>query len=487
MSDITKELIDEYRTRGYNSDLLPKPTEKRTWRALNYFTLWQGSVHNVPNYVAVGGFFMLGLSTTGIMAAILLSGAVIALAMILNGAPGSKYGVPFSMLLRASYGVKGALFPGVLRGGIAAIMWFGLQNYAGSIALLIIIAKIWPEFLAIGGDWSLFGISAPGLIAFLVFWVINMLIGLGGGAILNRFTAILNPCIYLVFGGMAIWAVYLVGFESIFAYVPAKVQQGEAGFFEFLIVINAIVAVWAAPAVSASDFTQNARSFRDQAVGQFSGLMVAYLLFAVSSVCVLAGASIHFETDTWNVLDIIAKWDSLFLVIFAGTVVLMTTISTNATGNIIPAGYQLVAVFPRLTYRQGVMIAGVISVIICPWKLMESQESIFLFLNTIGGILGPVIGVMLGHYFIIMKQRIKLDSLYVSDDSFNYYKNGVNLIAFYATIFACILSLGGQYIPSLSALNSLSWFTGVIVAFVTYVALMKFDEKRNPELYLSFR
>ncbi|MGR5063584.1 allantoin transporter [Photobacterium sp. DNB22_13_2] len=487
MSDITKELIDEYRSRGYNSDLLPKPTEKRTWRALNYFTLWQGSVHNVPNYVAVGGFFMLGLSTAGIMAAILLSGVVIALAMILNGAPGSKYGVPFSMLLRASYGVKGALFPGVLRGGIAAIMWFGLQNYAGSIALLIIIAKIWPEFLAIGGDWSLLGISAPGLIAFLVFWAINMVIGLGGGAILNRFTAILNPCIYLVFGGMAIWAVSLVGFESILAYVPAKVQQSDAGFFEFLIVINAIVAVWAAPAVSASDFTQNARSFRDQATGQLGGLMLAYLLFAVSSVCVLAGASIHFEMDTWNVLDIIAKWDSLFLVMFAGTVVLMTTISTNATGNIIPAGYQLVAVFPRLTYRQGVMIAGVISVIICPWKLMESQESIFLFLNTIGGILGPVIGVMIAHYFIIMKQKIKLDSLYVSEDSFNYYKNGVNLIAFYATIFACILSLGGQYIPSLSALNSVSWFTGVIVAFVTYVGLMKLDEKRNPDLYLSFR
>ena len=487
MTEITKELIDEYRARGYNNDLLPKSTDKRTWRALNYFTLWQGSVHNVPNYVAVGGFFMLGLSTAGIMAAILLSGAVIALAMILNGAPGSKYGVPFSMLLRASYGVKGALFPGVLRGGIAAIMWFGLQNYAGSIALLIIIAKIWPEFLAIGGGWSFIGISAPGLIAFLAFWAINMLIGLGGGAILNRFTAFLNPCIYLVFGGMAIWAVYLVGFESILAYVPAKVQQGDAGFFEFLIVINAIVAVWAAPAVSASDFTQNARSFRDQAAGQFSGLMVAYLLFAVSSVCVLAGASIHFETDTWNVLDIIAKWDSLFLVIFAGAVVLMTTISTNATGNIIPAGYQLVAVFPRLTYRQGVMIAGVISVIICPWKLMESQESIFLFLNTIGGILGPVIGVMLGHYFIIMKQKIKLDSLYVSGDSFNYYKNGINLIAFYATIFACVLSLGGQYISSLSALNSLSWFTGVIVAFVTYVALMKLDEKRNPDLYLSFR
>ncbi|MGF1726894.1 allantoin transporter [Photobacterium nomapromontoriensis] len=487
MSKITKALIDEYRGRGYNDDLLPKPEESRTWNALNYFTLWQGSVHNVPNYVAVGGFFMLGLSPFGIMSAILFSGLVIAFIMIFNGAAGSKYGVPFSMLLRASYGVKGALFPGILRGGIAAIMWFGLQNYAGSIALLIIIAKIWPEFMSIGGDWSMLGINAPGLIAFLLFWALNMLIGLGGGSILNRFTAILNPCIYIVFGGMAIWSVYLVGMDSIMAYVPAQLQNTEAGFFEFIIVINAIVAVWAAPAVSASDFTQNARSFRAQATGQLAGLVIAYLLFAVSSVCVLAGASIHFGTDTWNVLDIIAKWDSLFLILFAGIVVLMTTISTNATGNIIPAGYQIVSVFPKLNYRQGVMIAGVISVIICPWKLMENQDSIFLFLNTIGGILGPVIGVMLGHYFFVINQNIKLDSLYVSRDSFNFYKNGINSIAFYATVIACILSLGGQYIPALELLNKISWFTGVIAAFSIYVTMMKIDEKRHPDLYLSFR
>ncbi|MCS6036138.1 hypothetical protein LNQ52_01405 [Klebsiella pneumoniae subsp. pneumoniae] len=30
------------------------------------------------------------------------------------------------MILRASYGVRGALLPGLLRGGIAAIMWVWL-------------------------------------------------------------------------------------------------------------------------------------------------------------------------------------------------------------------------------------------------------------------------------------------------------------------------------------------------------------------------
>ncbi|HAE8730786.1 cytosine permease [Salmonella enterica subsp. enterica serovar Abortusequi] len=254
-----------YQQRGYSEDLLPKTETQRNWKAFNYFTLWMGSVHNVPNYVMVGGFFILGLSTFNIMLAIIISALFIAAAMVMNGAAGSKYGVPFAMILRGSYGVRGALFPGLLRGGIAAIMWFGLQCYAGSLAFLILIGKIWPGFLTLGGDFKLLGLSLPGLITFLIFWIINVGIGFGGGKVLNKFTAILNPCIYIVFGGMAIWAISLVGIGPILDYLPSGVQKAEHSGFLFLVVINAVVAVWAAPAVSASDFTQNAHSFRAQA------------------------------------------------------------------------------------------------------------------------------------------------------------------------------------------------------------------------------
>lgn len=315
-----------YKQRGYSEDLLPKIEEQRTWKKFNYFTLWMGSVHNVPNYVMVGGFFILGLSTFNIMLAIILSAFVIALVMVMNGAAGSKYGVPFAMILRASYGVRGALFPGLLRGGIAAIMWFGLQCYAGSLAFLILLGKLWPAFLTLGGDFNLLGLSLPGLIAFLVFWLINVGIGFGGGKVLNKFTAILNPCIYIVFGGMAIWAISLVGIGPILDYLPSGVQKSQNSGFLFLVVINAVVAVWAAPAVSASDFTQNARSFREQAWGQTLGLVVAYILFAIAGVSIIAGASIHYGMDTWNVLDIVQKWDSLFASFFAVLVILMTTI-----------------------------------------------------------------------------------------------------------------------------------------------------------------
>ena len=218
---------DLYKTRGYSDDLLPKSDTQRNWKTFNYFTLWMGSVHNVPNYVMVGGFFILGLSTFSIMMAIILSAFIIALVMVFNGAAGSKYGVPFAMILRASYGVRGALLPGLLRGGIAAIMWFGLQCYAGSLAFLILLGKLWPAFLTLGGDFKLLGLSLPGLIAFLVFWLINVGIGFGCGKVLNKFTAILNPCIYIVFGGMAIWAISLVGFGPILDYLPTGVAKAQ--------------------------------------------------------------------------------------------------------------------------------------------------------------------------------------------------------------------------------------------------------------------
>ncbi|SUH04766.1 allantoin permease [Salmonella enterica subsp. enterica] len=124
-----------YQQRGYSEDLLPKTETQRNWKAFNYFTLWMGSVHNVPNYVMVGGFFILGLSTFNIMLAIIISALFIAAAMVMNGAAGSKYGVPFAMILRGSYGVRGALFPGLLRGGDRG-------NYVVRLAVLRGIAGI---------------------------------------------------------------------------------------------------------------------------------------------------------------------------------------------------------------------------------------------------------------------------------------------------------------------------------------------------------
>lgn len=472
--------MEKFKSRGYNNeDILPKPQDKRNMGMMNYFTLWMGSVHNIPNYAAVGGFLFLGLSPINVVFALILSAVTVAAFMIFNGVAGSKYGIPFAMHLRSTYGDIGAKLPGFLRGGVAAIAWFGLQNFTGSLALMILISKIWPGFATLGGDFEILGIGIPGLISFTIFWALNVLIGIGGGGFLNKFTAILSPLIYIVFGGMTIWAINAAGgLGPIFSYDTSAVTSQINPVFIYLMIMNSVLAVWAAPGASVADFTQNAKSTKDQLIGQTASMVVAYTIFAFCSICILIGGSIHFGVNEWNVLNIVEKWDSLPAIILSMLVFLLTTISTNATGNIIPAAYQLTALFPKqLNYKKGVIIAGIISYLIMPWKLMENADSIYIFLNAIGAMLGPVAGVMVVHFYLIKKQVIDLDKLYFDpkDKSEANDYRGLNKSAYIATILGLIISLSGQFIPALKAISDISWFVGFISAGIVYALLAKKD------------
>lgn len=480
--EISQQQLDVFKERGYdNEDILPKTGAQRDTGRGNFFTLWMGNIHNIPNYAAVGGFLFLGLSPLNVMFALVLSGLAVALFMIFNGVAGSKHGIPFAMHLRATYGNAGAKLPGFIRGVIVAIAWFGLQTYTGSQAMLIIIGQIWPGFLEIGGNIPVLNIGVPSLIAFLVFWVFNMAIGFGGGKVLNKFTGILTPLIYVVFIAATIWAINVAGLGNILAFQPAEVSGTINPLVIYFMIINSVLAVWAAPGASVADFTQNAKSTKAQMVGQTASLFVGYIVFAITSVTILIGGTLYYDAPAWDVLQVINNWESLPAIAIAGGVLLLTTISTNATANIIPAGYQLAALVPsKISYRTGVIIAGVVSILIMPWRLMENPDNLYFFLNTIGALLGPVAGVMIVHYFYVLKQQVDLDQLYFDPKSNqrSIYR-GTNIPAYIATFVGFILSIIGQFIPGLSFLAEIGWIAGFVGAVLTYWLLVLFTDNKK--------
>lgn len=459
---------EELKQNGFSEDILPTIKEKRNWGISNYTTIWMGSVHNIPNYIAIGGLFAIGLSVGQVFSAIMVATILIAAILVLNGHAGSKYGLPFAMLLRSSFGNKGAVIPGVLRGVIAAIMWFGFQTFAGSQAFAILIGKIWPGFLTLGGDLNLLGLSLPGLISFLIFWAFNVALIYGGMDLLGKFANILSPLVYIVFGGMAIWAINLAGgIGPILSYTGSGISGNP--IIVFLGAVTAIVAAWAAPMVSVSDFTRLSRTPKDQAVGQTVGLVVTYLLFAVASIAIIVGSEIAFGTPIWNVLDVVARFDSGFAIGISVLTLCLTTLSVNVTGNIVPAGYQLASLFPKhLTFKSGATLAALIAIFLMPWKLMENSTSIFTFLSIVGGLLAPITGIMLAQYFVVDKTNLDLKELYSRNGKYNY-KNGFNINAIITLVIAGVLCLIGLFVPFFQPLYEMSWIVGIVAAFIIYI------------------
>jgi allantoin permease len=465
---MTQNDMQQKKFPAINLDLLPTGPESRTWSFGHYFSVWMGSVHNIPSYVTIGGFFALGLSTGQVFAVISCAALLVAILLVLNGHAGNKYGVPFSILLRASYGGKGAILPGFFRGIVAGIMWFGLQTYAGSVAVSIFIGTFFPGFLTLGGNYDFLGLNLPGLLSFVLFWLINILFIFADVNTLGKLTKTVTVLVFIVFGGMSVWSIQLAGgIYPILSFEPTG--GGNVSLILLISCISAIVATWVAPILSVSDITRYSRSDHAHSSGQFAGIVATYLLFALASISIIIGSEIAFGVPVWNVLEVVDKFDSVFAAILSLTTLALATLSVNIVGNVIPAANQLTSLFPaKLNFKKSALAVAAIGVALLPWKLMESQTSIFTFLNMVGALLSPVIGVMLTHYYLISRRMIDLDSVYGIPGK--QAAAAFQVPALLATALAGGLSLLGSRIDVLEVFYTISSLLGMAVSAGLYLS-----------------
>ncbi|HWF49314.1 MAG TPA: cytosine permease, partial [Solirubrobacteraceae bacterium] len=127
----------------YNDDLRPTEASERSWTWLNYSTVWMGMVHNIVAYTTAAGLIALGMNVWQALLTVLTANAILIVAMCANSVAGAKYGLPFPVLMRATFGYKGAQFPVLVRAAVA-MFWFAAQTYAGSLAINAIIGAIVP-------------------------------------------------------------------------------------------------------------------------------------------------------------------------------------------------------------------------------------------------------------------------------------------------------------------------------------------------------
>ena len=448
----------------YNEDLAPIPPEKRTWGTYNYASLWVAMSVCIPTYMLASGLIAGGMSWKQAIGTILLGNLIVLAPMILNAHAGTKYGIPFPVYARASFGVRGANVPALLR-AVVACGWFGIQTWIGGQAIYSMLQVLWPAAATHAGvSW----------ICFFAFWLLNMLVVWRGIATIKFLEGIGAPFMLGIGLLLLFWITSKAGGLGPVLSTPSKFKT-TAEFMRFFIPsLTGMVGFWATVALNIPDFTRYAKSQKAQMVGQALGLPTAMTLYAFIGVAVTSASAVLFGTAIWDPVVLLGRFHQPIIASIALVALVIATLNTNVAANVVSPSNDFSNLNPRLiSFRTGGLITGVIGILMMPWKLLTDFNSyIFGWLVGYSGLLGPIAGIMIADYFIVRRSNLKPDELYQRGGAYEY-SGGVNYRAMLALALGIAIALVGLAVPVLRWLYDYAWFVGFFTSAIAYCLLMR--------------
>ncbi|HEX6066159.1 MAG TPA: NCS1 family nucleobase:cation symporter-1 [Longimicrobiales bacterium] len=459
----------------WNPDLAPTPLARRTWSTYNIAALWIGMSVVITTYTLASGLMSQGMNWWQAMLTILLGNSIVLIPMMLNAHAGTKYGISFPVLCRASFGVRGANIPAMLR-AVVACGWFGIQTWIGGLALDALLTAAW-------SGWS--GVGAHTWIAFGVFWLVQVAIILKGTEGIKHLESWSAPLLLLGGFALMVWALRAGGgFGSVLSQ-SQRLQSGQADFWKiFPAGLTAAVGYWATLSLNIPDFTRYARSQRSQVIGQALGLPTTMTAFAFIGVFVTAATMIVFGEAVWDPVVLIARIGSAPVIIIGAIVVLLAQLTTNMAANVVSPSNDFSNLSPkRISYVTGGLITAVLGILIMPWKLYaDAAAYIFTWLIGYSSLMGAVGGVLIADYWVVRRQQLSLADLFKPEGRYRY-TNGFHVPAVLALVLAIIpvvpgfiraaTTPGGVVAdPNLTDhLYTYAWFVTFIGSFTLYLLL----------------
>jgi nucleobase:cation symporter-1, NCS1 family len=465
-----------------NEDLAPVPFSKRTWGTWNYAALWISMSLCIPTYTMASSMINQGMSWWQAVLTIFIGNAIVLVPMLLNGHAGAKYGIPFPVFARASFGTKGANIPAMLR-AIVACGWFGIQTWIGGASLYNLL-RAWNPSLAEINVSSLFPQALPA-ICFFIFWLLNMFIVYKGVESIRKL--LVFKAIFLPLAAIALfcWAVIAAKGLGPILSEPSKFANPASFFHFFFPALTAVVGFWATLSLNIPDFTRYAKSQKAHIRGQAIGLPPSMTLFAFVGVVVTSASAIIYGSPEWDPVKLAGKFDSKIMVSFAMIGIIISTLATNIAANIVSPANDFSNLAPsKINFKTGGYITGVIGVLIFPWKLMADPNGyIFAWLIAYSSLLGPIGGILIADYYFIRKQILNVEDLYSHNGQYRF-RNGFNRYALIALLLGILPNVPGFLLqvklisPAvfpewISHLYNYAWFVGFFVSGFVYWILMK--------------
>jgi NCS1 family nucleobase:cation symporter-1 len=470
----------------WNKDIAPVGKAHRTWAAKDYAVLWISMSACIPTYMLASSLIAQGMNWWEAVLTIFLGNCIVLVPMILNAHAGTKYGIPYPVYCRSSFGVLGANVPAVLR-ALVACGWFGIQTWIGGEAIYKLIALWHPAILS--GAALLGGLNAGQWACFLFFWAINMFVIYKGVESIRVLLNIKAPILILLGLALLAWAYIHAGGFGTMLSTPSAFAAGQpkAGqFWEFFFpALTAMIGFWATLSLNIPDFSRYAHSQKDQMLGQALGLPLTMGLYSFIGVAVTSATVVIFGQSIWDPVELIAHFKNpLTLAIGLGAVVL-ATLATNIAANVVGPANDFSHLWPeKIDFRMGGYITGVIGILIQPWKLIADPSGyIFKWLVAYSALLGSVGGILIADYYLLRGAKLKVRELYEKGGAY-WYSGGANGIAMVALVLGCAPVLPGflgtvglaTVSPFWISLYHYAWFISFAISFASYRIFMKWGD-----------
>ncbi|MCZ2824320.1 MULTISPECIES: NCS1 family nucleobase:cation symporter-1 [unclassified Modestobacter] len=457
----------DYDPRLTNEDLAP--LRQQRWGSYNIFAFWMSDVHSVGGYVTAGSLFALGIAAWQVLVALVVGIVIVQVFVNLVAKPSQMTGVPYPVINRAVFGVKGANIPAIIR-GLIAVAWYGVQTFLAASSLNIIWLKFVPGAESLLTP-SFLGLEALGWISFAVLWVAQAALFWRGMETIRKFIDFAGPAVYVVMIVLAVYLVSEAGWSNIdLSLHTGPTLSGWATVSTMLGAIALVVSYFSGPMLNFGDFARYGKSFAAVKRGNLLGLPLNFLFFSLLTVvCASATVPVFGELITDPIATVEAI-DSTFAILLGGLTFVIATVGINIVANFIAPAFDFSNVAPqKISWRAGGMIAAVGSVLLTPWNWYDSAEGIRFSLGILGSLIGPLFGILIAGYYLASKQRVAVDDMYSMSPTGRYwFRGGYNPNAVIAVLGAGVPTI---LLTLFTSVGDYGWFIGCGLGFVLFAGL----------------
>jgi len=282
--------------------------------------------------------------------------------------------------------------------------------------------------------------------------------------------------VYMVMFALAIWILTQTGTSSLSLQLSPRAEGSTLGHMANAAML--IVAYFAALLLNFGDFSRFARDEKAMKTGNFLGLPVNFIVFAIITVIVTAGTVKVFGEAIMDPVSIVQRIGNPWVVALGSITFIVATMGINIVANFVSPAYDISNLYPeKIDFRIGGLIASILSVLVCPWIFVSSPQAITIFVSIFGAALGPMFGIMVADYYLVKRQQIVLEDLYrMSPNGSLYFDGGWNRMALIALAIAAFVSIGLSLLGAYAVIANVGdwgWLIGAALGAASYTMLMR--------------